>query len=355
MWRLAFLCLLGWIEAKHVLLINLLEDPASNDILHASKSVIRFFNEGKAHEIDCVSKYTCRLFVNKNSVSRMSEDVSKELKSLLGVDNFEYFTLLPAVDRSVGYKTERHEHVSEILSALKQVCETFDQPEDRVVSLAFSSSSYPEFAPTLPALFELTNSQQDLVLLDKTRELTSVSDWHDLMVVCFTPHLAVGWFETMISIYRRHADRPVYSLLEPRAALIESTIRTRSKLHVGYFRPHDICVVPTEASSPHHEHGSICGDQSKSMLRINCGTDVKRHSVPACSIIHRPESWKKEMKHLTHDITQKVLHDMNQISKEFPKMEKLAPFRFREAPTDDSLLDFCWNTGYVLMSYHSHH
>ena len=348
MWRGSFLCLLcGAVAvAKNILLVNVLHEPGSDDIHQAAQHVVSFFKSGKS-DLDC-SKIVCRLFGDKRALSELKDPLVSDLKSLLGVEAFESFSLTPAVDRSVGYKTERHEHVSELLSAMKQIGETFNTVDDRVVSLAFSSSSYPEFSVSLLALFGLTGSQQDLVLFDKTRELTSVSDWHDLMVVCFNPFSSLVWFETAISIYRTHADRPVYTLLEPRAALIESTIRTRSKLSVGYFRPHDMCIVSTEASAPHHEHGSICSDRTKSLLRINCGTDVNRHSVPACSVLHRPETWKKEMKHLTHDITLKVLHDMNQISREFPKMEKLAPFRFREAPTSDTLLDFCWNTGYVL-------
>jgi hypothetical protein len=345
-----FLCLLsaGQTVAKNILLINVLHEPGSSDMEQAVQHVIEFFKSGR-NDLDC-SKFVCRLFGDKNALSELKDSLVSDLKSLLGVETFDSFSLTPAVDRSVGYKSARHEHVSELLSSMKQIGEAFDTVDDRVVSLAFSSSSYPEFSVSFLSLFALTGSQQDLVLLDKTRELTSVSDWHDLMVVCFSPFSSRAWFETAISVYRTHADRPVYTLLEPRAALIESTIRSRPKLTVGYFRPHDICVVSTEASAPHHEHGSICSDHTKSLLRINCGTDVNRHSVPACSVLHRPETWKKEMKHLTHDITLKVLHDMNQITREFPKMEKLAPYRFREAPTSDTLLDFCWNTGSVL--YH---
>jgi hypothetical protein len=342
---LFILCSVSWAVARNILLINVIEEPGAKDIEKNAQSVIRFLKN-----LDCHSQTTCRLFGDKTSLSQLSEPLASELKTLLGVDAFDHFSLSPAVDRTVGYKTERYEHVSELLSAMKQICETFNTADDRVVSLAFSGSSFPEYTPSFKKLFELIGSQQDLVLFDKTRELTSISDWHDLMVVCFTPFLARQWFETAISIYRKHADRPVFSLLEPRAALIETSIRTKSKLNVGHFRHHDICIISTEASSPHHEHGSVCSEQSKSLLQINCGTDVNRHSVPACSVIHRPESWKKEMQHLTHDITQKVLRDMNGIGKEFPKMEALAPLRFREAPTSDTLLDFCWNTGYDTVS-----
>jgi hypothetical protein len=344
-WVFLWLSSVGLALAKNILLINLLHEPGSSDMEQAAQHVIEFMKSGSQNDLDC-SKFVCRLFVDKSALTELQESVASELKSLLGVDAFDTFSLAPAVDRSVGYKTARHEHVSELLSSMKQIGETFDAVDDRVVSLAFASSSYPEFSASFLSLFGLTG--HDLVLFDKTRELTSVSDWHDLMVVCFTPFSSRAWFETAISVYRAHADRSVYTLLEPRAALIEATIRTRGKLYVGHFRPHDMCIVSNDASAPHREHGSLCSDHTKSLLRINCGTDVNRHSVPACSVLHRPDSWKKEMKHLTHDITLKVLSDMNQISREFPKKEKLAPYRFREAPSHDTLLDFCWNTGYVL-------
>lgn len=351
----------NFIYSKNILLFNLIYDNnENNQIDNLLNYFIKFIQESKNLNFHCdnnlstsssSTSFLCILYCNENLFLNLNnKEIENNIKELLNINKFEYYPLKSAIDTSVGYKKSRTEHVSEILSSIQKVSELHNNPDDRIASLTFSSSSYPVFTPLTPKMFEFVDSKKDsknILLFDKTRELTSVSDWHDLMIVWLAPSVAKKWIDTALSIYRKHADRPVYTLLEPRSAIIEATIRTKDEVNVGSFRRHDMCIESTQTANQlhEHEHGSICTDNSKVILRINCEDDPSQYSAHACTTLYRPESWKREMKHLTHDITQKVLHDMNQITKEFPRMEKLAPLRFREAPTSDTLSDFCWNIG----------
>ena len=159
--------------------------------------------------------------------------------------------------RDTSYGNHSHkvtEHVSEILESWKYVFEVdvhHQHEADMTLSLAFGELSIPVATPALLRLFQALepsqNSPLDIVLLGKTRKLTSHSDWHDLSVVLFSHRrfpLIQSWVTALTTTFMVHArDHIYFTLLSPRPSILEANavLSLSHQLRVGHFQNHDIC------------------------------------------------------------------------------------------------------------------
>lgn len=224
------------------------------------------------------------------------------------------------VDRSIGQETPYVEHVTEILWALRHTMDKQKKEKSLkplVLSLSFSEHSYPVFNTNFPQMFDRVSqdkSSHKLKLLEKTKELGSISDWHDLIVLMFvaTSSSVEKWLDTLESVYLQHAQRETYTLLEPRPAIMEAATRVRHDLPIAYFAKEDLCVLlekdtkgkekrslrsgetfggDRSVNQNYGAHPAFCTPDVQSFLHISCmgGTDATKH---ACSTLHVPQSWK---------------------------------------------------------------
>jgi hypothetical protein len=339
------------LAADNFLVFNLLSDE-NNSIVPASDALIAFLRTAKADGFQCGKTVACQLFTQEKDFKLIDQTIRDELTSY--VSKIDYFSLIPAVDNTVGFFDPRYEHVSDILGSLKEACsQVLTSPkEGSLVSLSFSTTSFPIYTQTFRELFEVAQPNKDIIILEKNKELSSVSDWHDVMVIAVNLRnlLVKDWVDSSLSLFRKHAVRPAYSLLEPRPALIEATIRARGKVHVSYFRRSDICIRPFATESAHHDRGSFCGEggSDSATLTFSCGTKDSSSSH-ICSTIHTPQHWKKRGSHHDHDITYKAGSSYQDIKECVPRHSRIGPIRFRLAPDAEKPLDFCWNTGCTLL------
>ena len=71
------------------------------------------------------------------------------------------------------------------------------------------------------------------LLVVRYQDLTSASDWHDFMVLAVSlsaPTAVNTWLESFHGVYKLHADRVAFPVLEPRPAIIEASLRHKRLL-----------------------------------------------------------------------------------------------------------------------------
>ena len=167
-------------------------------------------------------------------------------------------------------------------------------------------------------------------LMGKTRRMTSVSDWHDLMVAV----LLIGdpavkeWLLRVRNIYYRHAaGRLAATLFDPRPALLEATLQLRKTVRVGYFRSGEICMRILGSDS------SRC--KEKSLLEVECVShDDSVNGV--CAELLESQAWKMSMDPDLQEFPFPT--DLTQIH----QSSYDAPVRFLIGAKDLRPAPFCW-------------
>ena len=350
---LLFLLQMQVLYSTNVLVFNIIGNN-KKEVFTASRGAINFLKAMHRHGLECKNILSCHAHTQEE---HMSDDVLQELNMYLN-RRVEPFKSKRMVDTSVGQEAPQIEHVSEILWSLQESIERNKKDKSVVLMMTFSADTHPVFvAQFLQLLDHVAHHKKDspkLMLLGKTEDLGSVSDWHDLMLIMFAPgeRSVQHWAQHLLEVYLHHADRPAFALLKPRTAIMEAAIRTRRELKIGYFSAGDVCVelwIENKAansrglknehlgglSSTNQDdqgHPAFCLDTSPSFLHINCagGDTITRH---ACSTLHRPHAWKVGASVPVTDDRDGNLHEGYTVA------------RFRNAKDKEKPLDYCWHTG----------
>ena len=211
-----------------------------------------------------------------------------------------------------------------------------------------------------------------ILLFAKTRELSSVSDWHDLQILALRvnnlSNVIPSWVKTLSKTFYEHANRSAYTMLEPRPSILEANVKVFSS--VGYWPFRSICAVKgvlgvkreEELREDNISKKSVYITQScrinKSYLvlfEVKCiaisgigNVEVDLHDneseYDVCSIIDENTSWKTrsvggKLKHLNWKL---------EISPRF--LDSLLPYsmdqgslRFRLSREKSRPADFCWD------------
>lgn len=350
---ITFLCLWTHVWA-HVVVINVLHDSNSN----ASKAglmAVQFLEQMKLNAAECGTQVTCEVYVSKSASANMSQAVKADL-TRIAKRQFMFHGVTPITDTSVGSYVPEEEHVSEILSSLDENVKRHASPTEALISLSFTSYSYPIFGKSFHHILNNVSSKTnpvDVLLFEKTKELTSVSDWHDLMIVAVgLREGAKAWCRLLSAIYKRHAARDVFTLLPPRPAIIETALRIRDKVSIAYIPASAVCVAPLEDIPPerftrffrHGGHTSYCGalPTSNDTMKIDCG-DSKTYSSHVCATVHSPQGWRRDAHPLTDPISDRYRNDFSSNPLDFASVEDF--LRYRNATDPETPADFCWNTG----------
>lgn len=231
-------------------------------------------------------------------------------------------------DLSIGRHHKLHEHVTDIIFSWDQVANT----SSICLSISFASSSIPVATSAFLKIFSSNLKVHDVVLLGKTKKLTSVSDWHDISIAAFNTQSKgfQQWYASFKQIYYHHAsdNRKSYSLLDPRPALLEANARHSSKVNIGYFKSYEVCSTTNafESSftveeklklvnkwttsksqhscdiswtySPHAEgdhHGESRCKKNSSPIEFFCGSTSDQHRQDVCLTLDAPHTWKKSV------------------------------------------------------------
>ena len=242
-------------------------------------------------------------------------------------------------DHNIGRNKKEVEFITAILESL--LSETFST-DSKAVLLSISHEVKMTPSVNFLRIFKyigkenLPNAssslkQCHLKLLGKTKRMTSVSDWRDLMVVAlFIGDPAVKeWLLRVKHVYYRHAtDRLAATLFDPRPALLEATLQLRKTVRVGYFRSGEICArkSSTEASK--------C--KEKSFLEVECVSHDKIANQ-VCTTLSEPHTWihtiDKEFKQFPFPTK-----DMSRFHEPFDD----GPIRFLLGAKNGKPAPFCW-------------
>ena len=82
----------------------------------------------------------------------------------------------------------------------------------------------------------LFNEKSQITLMGKTKRFTTVSDWHDLMILAMNINkYTLNWLKTVIDTFYHHAaNREAFTLLDPRPAIWEANIQHRNNIKIMY-------------------------------------------------------------------------------------------------------------------------
>lgn len=252
-----------------------------------------------------------------------------------------FYTRTPLKNRNIGWSNPPDEQVSNIFESFEFVLSNVE--ERKVLILSFHKSTrsapttaFPSFFNRLRGGSDESPQQHDILLPSKTRKLTSVSDWHDLMVVGIAgSSSAKSWIKSFQEVYMRFADRNAFTLLDPRPAMLESSLRHRNDVSIGYLSQSDVCAMPVGAK---HR----CGPPEP-YLKVICGEHA--HSKSSCLIVDEPTGWKQQLdrgisKHIHGHFASKE----NLAANIMAAMWK-GVVRFRNTSSSDTPRGYCWDTG----------
>jgi len=236
------------------------------------------------------------------SEANAKELTKKELEAS-GV-SIRHFTAASYPDRSRSRKVKQREKVSWLLESLLATTGAMvtEAKSGKLLSLVFTGSLKFKAAPNFFTLLTSTLNEFDVVLLSKNRGLTTASDYHDLMVLGLqaTP-TTLEFLKSFAEVYRNHADRKAFSVLEPRPALLEATVRHRQQMTLGYFLPSDFKrhnALGSEAEEGGFSFGSSnnSSSSSSSLLEVFCKDTASEGSRCHMS---EPQQWLRRVERHT--------------------------------------------------------
>jgi hypothetical protein len=317
----------------------------------------------------CKSNIRCRAFMPLLLASSTSSQLVEQISQLRAMVNSNIQTYPPTLtSRNIGSSSDATlEHVSEILFSLTTIEQEFRSSagEPVALSLSFSSLSSPVFGQYIhfQNIFQRVSHAspshlKKVLLLDKNKELTSPSDWHDLQVVvmALASLHTQKWLQLLQTVYFHHADRQAFTLREPRVAIMESVYAEENFPHVGFLEADDVCLHMARGQRKDHAHKhSLCpADASArtSSIPLSCqcpdsppdSKKPKQRSCP-CSSVQRPVDWASRLEASPTVLNERVMKKIPEFLKKIPESIKFGVARFRSTNESDMPQGFCWDTG----------
>ena len=290
---------------------------------------------------------TATVYVHEAS----ERELSKDEQSVATWATRAYYKSVPLPDRSRSRRVKQVEYVSNILEALTLVSTMLSatSPRSKLLSLVFKGQTLkmkPSFG--FGALLETTLSEFDVALLPKNRGLTSVSDYHDVLVLGLQLTSAtLAWLETFSHVYRHHANRQAFSVLEPRPALLEASVRHRSSIKLGFFSPEEI-VRLAEGGVEEGRFGGNSGSSNSSAaaaaIQVTCR---EAHGEGNRCMLSEPTLWLRRVdRHgIPKDFYSRVAGNhlkAAELDEHLPHGMWDGSLRFFQAENETTPRKFCW-------------
>lgn len=219
---------------KPTLLLNALDNEGYQGALWFAESVRMYTN-------DCIGRIL--IFTSNDIIDNTKHS------NIQPIEIIHYNITKSLEDKSIGKLQKYPEYVTYIIESWKYAIYHHKQDENIFISISFLESSIPVATSSFMNLYDdfldikTQNIMYDLMLLDKTKYLSSISDWHDISLVMFDVQSQSfqKWFHSFVDVYMFHADRNAFTMLEPRPALLEASIRYKGHIRIGYISNTDIC------------------------------------------------------------------------------------------------------------------
>jgi hypothetical protein len=281
----------------------------------------------------------------------------------------------PLVDKNIGRPDTPPELVTFILESIYKVSKIpslltstnnnykeelliFDKDDDIIHQLVVLSIDLnSEIRPTkkFQNIFDQLDSS-NLFLLEKTRRLTSPSNWHDIsiMALVISNKDIKKWFNQFVSVYLRHAkdkcydklctgDREAFTLLDPRPALLESIFINRNKIKLSYMNLKTIFIIPklNNVMQPF-----VFDSEMPQAIQISCKHEHLNH---ICTIIEEPTHWRRSIDNIRYKIPatykDKSGIDSNKWETNLPEATWKGSLKFWNTTSKTKPRSFCWDEG----------
>lgn len=355
------------VHSEDVLIINIIGDdqPQREQAMTHAIAFLNSFTSICKHDLHCRVFMSSATMTSGSAPSSSPMTKARQLQALTyGKSQFYPPTL---TNYNIGSSSNSDpEHASEVMYALASVEKEFrdsGKAAPVALSLCFSEASapIPEDMNMFRKIFRRvahSPSSMKILLLEKNKDFTSPSDWHDLQVVV----MALGsthttkWLEDMQRVFFYHANRTAFTLLEPRAAIMESVYLESNAPHVGYFSEQDVCVLHkgtrASAASAALSH-ALCpaGQLSRVSVPLTCSCHRRTASPKAsghgcpCSRLFPPAAWIQRISVSPTGINDRVGQNVDKFLANLPEHNKYGTARFRFTNSSDMPQGYCWETG----------
>jgi len=275
----------------------------------------------------------------------LPENTRKQIQNISTL-SMRFYSNQSLDDYNIGRHKKDNEYVTAILESL--LSESF--PKDSKAILISTShemkltplKDFPNYFKQIRREESVSQSssssmeQYQVRLMGKTKRMTSVSDWHDLMIAA----LLIGdpavqtWLKKVREMYYRHASgRLAATLFDPRPALLEASLQLRSSVRVGYFRSGEICVRKSAADA------SRCKDLA--LIELHClDTDVA--TATTCLTVTIPIAWRQTVSRSWDSLSFKTGVEESMWDKSLHEAAEHGALRFLLGAGDNKPAPFCW-------------
>ena len=304
------------------------------------------------------------LFTDKSSHDVASDDLKKQLSKLFQI---KYYTVQSLINKNVGRPFHEEEKVTRIIESINHTITINNHNNandgELIVFISLSSSTKFIYGPSFTniflkfdtnhtankadrkALFK-SHEQGAILLLGKNRRVTSVSDWHDLMLfgINTANQHAIEWFKTMKETYYFHADREEYTLLDPRPAILEASIQHRHNISIGYLTRKHVGLLSSQKDDKNVNENHLDATHNH-LEQVYIQLECMEHKS-SCGIVEEPIHWKSSIsKNIPSDYKSKHHNkDISDPKHMFASMWD-GVIKFRNAPAPDTPRSYCWETG----------
>ena len=307
------------------------------------------------------------LYTQEEAYKSLPTAVQQQVENILKFTP-KFYTSRPLYDANIGRPQKIIEQVTPILESLLSAVNI---GHGYTLALSFSNRSIPILTNSSTQVFKLmerTNAQ--VLLMGKTKRMSSISDWHDLQIVALqsSNKTTQEWLRIVNTTYMLHAARPHFTMLDPRPAILEANLQLRKKLKVEFFDDNAVCAWKWEngefTTSHHHSfedpnahngfryihdhhlehfHDRRCSGR-ESIFEIFCGSgDIYEDHV--CAQTGDPITWKAEVGPSTSSIKAKLDLNEKKWATELPDAMEDGSLRYRLSTDASEPGKYCWDSG----------
>eukprot|EP01041_Mallomonas_annulata_P012504 gene12504-26329_t len=255
----------------------------------------------------------CHIYTRRGNFNNLNENTKLQLSKHPHCELFFYSNMsLP--DNNMAYYRKKEEQVTPILESLSMTLSLSPPrvPESITKAVFITVSNSTKITPTkeflniftrIDSTATISSSSSSfssgsnahiyhIMLLGKTRRMTSVSDWRDLGVIAMCLNdVTRQWLSVLRTTYFHHAsNRPAFTLLDPRPAILEANTQLRGVVRVGHFRRGEVCAVKAKKREGEGGGTTHC-KAGRVLLEVGCsGGDVGHNHN--CVSVDENQNWK---------------------------------------------------------------
>jgi len=310
------------------------------------------------------------LFTYKSAYEILPIVTKNHIENVLKFE-VKFYNTVPLRDRGIGRPIKITEQVTPIIESLLEASKSSSD----ILSLSFTNRSIP--FPTnrlgLKYVAFMETFSVKVLLLKKNKRLSSVSDWHDLQILALSASdpTVLQWLETLNKTYYAHANRPAYTMLEPRPAILEANFQFRDRLNIDYFPDNKVCAIAwnNDEHVSHHQHDyenssdiryihdhnlekfhdRRCNN-GEPFFEVFCGSG-NHHEDHICAITGDPIQWKTTAGLPIESLAEKLKLPERNWKTNFPDAMEQGSLRFRYSKEPFKPGPFCWDKKFTIYIY----